>query len=290
MTESVQNLDAAGIGEIQRLALERVRFERLMGVEFVPRVAFAKALEAAASEAARPTLARTIATQPPVQAQRTSASAAREIAAAQLAAAGAPQKNPAPSAPPAARPIDADMRWRVLEQNARACAACPLIAQRRHMVFGTGSRFARMMFIGQGPGEEEEAHGEPFLGKSGKLLDDIINAMKLKREDVYLCNAVGCRTPANRPPLPDELAACAPHLLEQIELVAPAVIVALGGIAANALLKTDLKIDALRGRWGSFRGIPVMPTFHPAFVLSRYIPEVRGQVWSDMQQVMAKLV
>ena len=288
MTESLQNLDAVDSGEIQRLALERVRFERLMGVEFVPRVAFAKALEAATPEAARPSLARTLTPQPPAPAQRTSASAAREIAAAQLAAAKLPQKIATPTAVRLSEPELAE-RWRMLEEKARACSTCPLIAQRSSVVFGTGSRTARLMFIGQGPGEEEASRGEPFLGKSGKLLDDIIGAMKLTRAEVYLCNAVGCRTPANRPPLPDELAACAPHLLEQIELVAPKVIVALGGIAANALLHSDLKIDALRGRWREFRGIPVMPTFHPAFVLSRYIPEVRGQVWSDMQQVMVKL-
>ena len=145
------------------------------------------------------------------------------------------------------------------------------------------------MFIGEGPGEDEDRTGEPFVGKAGQLLNKIIGAMGVKREEVYIANVVKCRPPGNRTPLPDETASCAPYLFEQIELVAPQVIVTLGAPATKILLNTISGIGALRGRWSTYRQIPVMPTFHPAFVLRTYTEEVRGQVWSDMKQVMAKL-
>jgi len=188
-----------------------------------------------------------------------------------------------------ANPGDKDTRWKDLEARAMGCVSCVLHQARTHVVFGTGNRNAQLVFVGEGPGPDEDMQGVPFVGKAGQLLDKIIGAMKLQREDVYLCNVVKCRPPGNRTPLPDEIAACSPFLAEQLELIAPKVIVALGGPAAKTLLHTEAGITALRGRWQSYKSIPVMPTYHPAFVLRTYTEEVRRQVWDDMKQVMAKL-
>ena len=170
-----------------------------------------------------------------------------------------------------------------------ACTACVLHQGRTNVVFGCGNREASLMFVGEAPGQDEDLQGFPFVGRAGQLLNRIIAAMGLKREEVYICNIVKCRPPENRTPLPDEVAACSPYLFEQIELVAPKAIVALGAPAAKTLLNTNQGIMSIRGHWFSFRGIPVMPTYHPAFVLRRYTEEVRRAVWDDMQQVMARL-
>jgi uracil-DNA glycosylase len=169
------------------------------------------------------------------------------------------------------------------------CTACVLHKGRKKVVFGDGNRNAQLVFVGEGPGADEDAQGLPFVGRAGQLLDKIIGAMKLQRKDVYICNVVKCRPPENRTPLPDEIGACQPFLTEQLELISPRVIVALGSPAAKTLLKTAQGIMSIRGKWFSYRGIPVMPTYHPAFLLRSYTEENRRAVWEDMKRVLEKM-
>ncbi len=168
------------------------------------------------------------------------------------------------------------------------CTRCKLHKGRMHIVFGEGEPKAELVFVGEGPGQEEDQQGRPFVGAAGQLLTDIIvKGMKLKREDVYICNIVKCRPPANRNPEPDEIEACEPFLIKQLQAINPAVIVALGNVAVKTLLKTDKGITALRGKWQTYQGIPLMPTFHPAYLLRN--PKDKKLVWEDIQQVMGKL-
>jgi DNA polymerase len=155
-------------------------------------------------------------------------------------------------------------------------------------VFGVGDPRARLLFVGEGPGRDEDLQGEPFVGRAGQLLTDIIEkGMKLKRSDVYICNVVKCRPPENRNPEPDEVEACSPFLVRQIELVSPEVIVALGKFAAQTLLQTTTPITKLRGEWREYRGVPLMPTLHPAYLLRN--PADKRLVWEDVKKVMARL-
>jgi uracil-DNA glycosylase family 4 len=162
-----------------------------------------------------------------------------------------------------------------------------------NLVFGEGDPCARLMFVGEAPGAEEDRLGRPFVGRSGQLLDKMIVAMGLSRERVYIANVLKTRPPNNATPTSDEIARCRPYLLDQIAAVAPEVIVTLGLPAARALLQTDESMGRLRGQWHTLRHgdfeAPVMPTFHPAFLLRQYTAENRGKVWSDLQQAMSKL-
>ncbi|GAB4305736.1 MAG: hypothetical protein Kow0090_21190 [Myxococcota bacterium] len=168
------------------------------------------------------------------------------------------------------------------------CARCRLSAGRKHIVFGDGNPKTRIVFVGEGPGEDEDKQGLPFVGRAGKLLDRIISAMGLSRETAYICNVVKCRPPGNRNPLPDEQATCGKFLEKQLEIIEPEMIVALGAIAANYLLGTQMPIGKLRGRFERWRGAKLMPTYHPSFLLRS--PEIgRPKVWEDMQKVMAEL-
>src|SRR5947209_964530 len=167
------------------------------------------------------------------------------------------------------------------------CTLCKLHKGRHTIVFGVGSPEARLMFVGEAPGEDEDLKGETFVGKAGQLLTKMIEAMGLRREDVYICNTVKCRPPNNRNPEPDELAACEPFLKAQLAAVKPEVIVTLGKFAAQALLRDDTAISRLRGTWREYEGIPLMPTFHPAYLLRS--PGEKGKVWDDLKQVMKKL-
>lgn len=177
---------------------------------------------------------------------------------------------------------------REIRQELGDCRRCPLHSGRTNIVFGDGDPFARLMFVGEGPGEDEDAQGVPFVGKAGQLLTDIIEkGMKLSRSEVYIANVVKSRPPRNRDPEPDEIAACLPFLIKQIEAIQPKVIVTLGRVAAHALLGTTVPISKLRGHWQEFRGIPVMPTFHPSYLLRT--PSAKREVWADIQQVMEKL-
>ena len=167
------------------------------------------------------------------------------------------------------------------------CTRCKLHKTRTNIVFGVGSPEARLMFVGEGPGEDEDLQGYPFVGKAGQLLTKMIEAMGLRREDVYICNTVKCRPPNNRNPEPDELLACEPFLKGQLGAVKPEVIVTLGKFAAQALLREQTPITRLRGQWREYEGIPVMPTFHPAYLLRS--PAEKGKVWDDLKQVMKRL-
>ncbi len=165
------------------------------------------------------------------------------------------------------------------------CQRCKLAPGRTNIVFGVGNPQAEIMFVGEGPGADEDAQGEPFVGRAGQLLTRIItNGMKLRREDVYIANIIKCRPPGNRNPEPDEIAACLPFLARQIELIGPEVIVVLGSVAAQALLRTRVPISQLRGVWQEYRGIRVMPTFHPAYLLRN--PGQKPVVWEDIKKVM----
>jgi uracil-DNA glycosylase len=167
------------------------------------------------------------------------------------------------------------------------CTRCKLHKTRTNIVFGVGSPEARLMFVGEAPGEDEDLQGYPFVGKAGQLLTKMIEAMGLRREDVYICNTVKCRPPNNRNPEPDELLACEPFLKGQFGAVKPEVIVTLGKFAAQALLREQTPITRLRGQWREYEGIPVMPTFHPAYLLRS--PAEKGKVWEDLKQVMQRL-
>jgi DNA polymerase len=167
------------------------------------------------------------------------------------------------------------------------CRRCGLCAERTQTVFGVGNPDADLMFIGEGPGADEDRQGEPFVGEAGKLLTKIINAgMGLRREDVYIANVVKCRPPNNRNPHEDEAAACMPYLQRQIELVAPKVIILLGAVPLRYVLG-QRGITRLRGNWLDYNGIPVMPTFHPSYLLR--VPAAKREVWQDVQQVMGRL-
>jgi len=176
---------------------------------------------------------------------------------------------------------------RELEEKASRCHACPLCEGRQTVVFGSGDPNAELMFIGEGPGAQEDRQGLPFVGPAGELLTKIIRAIELERDQVYIANMVKCRPPNNRDPEPDELNACRPYLERQIDLVQPRVIVALGRVAAQALLETKAPLGRLRGRWYPLRGAEVRATYHPAALL-RYT-KFKRPTWEDMQVVRDRL-
>jgi uracil-DNA glycosylase len=167
------------------------------------------------------------------------------------------------------------------------CRRCKLHQTRKTIVFGDGNSKAKLMFIGEGPGFDEDVQGRPFVGRAGQLLTKIIESIKLKREDVYIANIIKCRPPQNRNPQPDEIEACHGFVLAQIEAIKPKVICALGTFAAQTLLQTDAKISSLRGRFHDVKGIKVMPTYHPAFLLRN--PERKKDVWEDMKKIAEEL-
>lgn len=178
-------------------------------------------------------------------------------------------------------------------RHASECGHCTRATGHTNIVFGEGSPRAELMFVGEAPGATEDRLGRPFVGPAGEKLDDMIKAMGLAREDVYIANVLKTRPPNNRTPMRDESEACGVWLAAQIAVIRPSVIVALGGPAAKLLLRTEVGITRLRGAWGGVRidghDIPVMPTYHPAYVLRQYTPQVRGEVWNDLQLVMARL-
>ncbi len=168
------------------------------------------------------------------------------------------------------------------------CQRCKLAPGRTHLVFGVGNPKAAVMFVGEGPGRDEDLQGEPFVGRAGQLLTDIITkGMGLKREDVYIANVVKCRPPENRNPEPDEIESCEPFLLKQIQLIRPRVIVGLGKFAVQTLLKSKVPITRLRGTWHDYHGIKLMPTLHPAYLLRN--PGDKKLVWEDIKKVLQEL-
>jgi uracil-DNA glycosylase family 4 len=183
-----------------------------------------------------------------------------------------------------------------VQTRVSACVKCPnLASSRTQTVFGVGSPDAEIMFIGEAPGADEDAQGEPFVGRAGQLLTKIIRAMGFAREEVYIANILKCRpdTPGssygNRAPTPREMQTCRPYLMEQIDIIRPKVIVALGAVAVEGLLGTRAPMRELRGRWDSFNGTPLMVTYHPAYLLRNQSPAEKRKVWEDMMQVLERL-
>ena len=175
----------------------------------------------------------------------------------------------------------------LVRENLGECTRCRLHKQRNKIVFGVGNPRAELVFVGEGPGHDEDVQGLPFVGRAGKLLTQMIEAMGLQREDVYICNVVKCRPPENRKPEDDEVATCSPYLYRQLDVIAPKAIVCLGGVAAQTLLKTKDPISRFRGNWFDFRNTKLLATYHPAYLLRN--PNAKGEVWKDLQKVMAFL-
>jgi DNA polymerase len=192
--------------------------------------------------------------------------------------------------------MDKAAAFAALHERALACLKCPhLASSRKNVVFGVGSLDAQLMFVGEAPGADEDEQGEPFVGKAGQLLTKIISATGLSRSDVYIANILKCRpdtpgeTSGNRKPTPEEMATCIPYLHEQIDLIRPKVIVALGATAVEGLLGKTVGITKLRGNWQTYRGTPLMPTYHPAYLLRNQAMSEKRRVWEDMLAVMEKL-
>jgi uracil-DNA glycosylase family 4 len=199
--------------------------------------------------------------------------------------------NPLPIAP-TANPfslfgIENDSLERIRADIGANCTRCKLHKARKKIVFGVGNPKAELVFVGEGPGRDEDEQGEPFVGRAGKLLTQMIEAMGLRREDVYICNVVKCRPPENRLPEKDEITTCSPYLMRQLDVIAPKVICCLGSCASQTLLQTTQGISRFRGEWFDFRGAKLMGTYHPAYLLRN--PAAKGEVWKDLQKVMAVL-
>jgi uracil-DNA glycosylase len=221
------------------------------------------------------TLPVSLTPQPPA----TAASVPLEIAPAS-------QESP-PERAAASAPVTLSAQLAQLAASVRDCQRCRLHQGRTHVVFGTGNPEAELVFVGEAPGYDEDVQGEPFVGAAGQLLTRIIEAMGLRRQQVYILNVIKCRPPHNRNPQPDELAACRPILQEQLACLQPKVICALGTFAAQTLLQTDEKISRLRGRFHPLGALQVMPTYHPAFLLRN--PQQKRAVWEDMQRIQRVL-
>ena len=176
-----------------------------------------------------------------------------------------------------------------IEEEISQCKKCELFKTKKNYVFGEGNINADIMFVGEAPGEEEDIQGRPFVGKAGKKLTEMIEAMGYKREDVFIGNIVKCRPPGNATPTPAIRKTCFPYLQKQIAIINPKVLIALGNVAAQTLLNTKETITRLRGKFGKYQGIPVMPTFHPSYVIRNYTVAVRKAVWEDLKKVLKLL-
>jgi len=202
-----------------------------------------------------------------------------------------PAQAAAPSTEPRveAAPTAAAASLEAVRAELGDCTRCGLSEGRTNIVFGDGNAQADLMFVGEGPGATEDRRGLPFVGRAGELLTQMIEkGLEIPRSEVYICNVVKCRPPGNRTPLPDEVAACSPFLDAQIAAVAPRVIVALGKPAASLLLGRDVPITRVRGTWFDYKGIPLMPTLHPAYILRQYTAENRRLVWQDLKAALAR--
>jgi uracil-DNA glycosylase len=209
----------------------------------------------------------------------------------QAAAAAVPRAVPLPVVKSASlfevsQRVEGDSLERISE-DIGDCKRCRLCKERNKIVFGSGNAGAELVFVGEGPGRDEDIQGLPFVGRAGKLLTQMIEAMGLKREDVYICNVVKCRPPENRAPEPDEMETCSPFLYRQLAVIQPKAIVCLGAIAFQALYGAKQSVSRLRGQWLEFRGIPMLATYHPAYLLRN--PNAKGEVWEDLKKVMAHL-
>ncbi len=217
---------------------------------------------------------------------------APKSAPALAAAPSAKSPSPPRHAPPAPSLFEASEKISgetlpIVRADLGECTRCKLHTTRHKIVFGDGSAAAKLVFVGEGPGADEDAQGLPFVGRAGKLLTQMIEAMGLKREQVYICNVVKCRPPGNRPPEKDEVDACSPFLFRQLDVIRPQVIVCLGATAFQTLLQTNRSISHYRGDWLDYRGYKMMATYHPAYLLRN--PAAKSEVWKDLQKVMAEL-
>lgn len=198
----------------------------------------------------------------------------------------APEVPRTPEPPRRTEPLPPELA--AIEQEVRQCTKCGLCTTRTNVVFGVGNPRAELVFVGEAPGVEEDRQGEPFVGRAGQLLTTIIvKAMKMRREDVYICNVLKCRPPENRDPNPEEIYHCEPHLLRQLEVIKPKIICALGRVAAQTLLKTAESTGRLRGKWHNYHGIPLRVTYHPAYLLRN--PADKRKCWEDIQEIMKVL-
>ena len=225
--------------------------------------------------------------QPAAAEQAVASAAAQELPVQAPPAVATPAPPPPPSPPPP--PPEPRVRLAQLSAEVGTCRKCGLCTKRKRPAFGRGSVGARVMFVGEAPGEEDDEQGRPFVGRAGQLLDRMIGAMKLTESEVYIGNVIKCRPPGNRRPEPSEIEQCMPYLREQVTLVKPDVIVALGNVAIGLLLETEEGVSALRGGWRLYRGHTlVLPTYHPSRLLrtDEQQPEIRKQVWEDLQRVM----
>lgn len=255
------------------------------GEIYLPTAAAAPAASAALAPPNAPRPRPAPSTEPRVEARSTGPEAVEPAPPAPAP----PAEPPAPAAATAATetPEARSAALAAVAREASGCEKCKLWRGRTNVVFGVGDPDADLMFIGEGPGAEEDRRGEPFVGPAGQLLDKIIGAIGLTREQVYIANVVKCRPPGNRDPQPDEASACRSYLDRQIDLVRPKVIVALGRVAAQALLGNDLPLGRMRGEWTSVRGVPTMVTYHPAALLRNQA--WKRPTWEDMQQVRDRL-
>ncbi|HEX4055710.1 MAG TPA: uracil-DNA glycosylase [Tepidisphaeraceae bacterium] len=205
------------------------------------------------------------------------------------AASGIAPGQPAFTQPVASRAQKITRLTQMDSEQVKPCTRCRLSQTRTHTVFGEGDPDASIFFIGEGPGENEDLQGRPFVGRAGDLLNKMIAGMGLQREQVYIANIVKCRPPGNRCPAPDEIDACTPYLVSQLEIIRPKVIVTLGLPASRYMLGSKLSMGKMRGQWHEWRGIKLMPTYHPAFLLRAYTEQNRADVWSDLKKVMAEV-
>jgi len=288
--------------ELLDAAIQRLQDLKAQGVRFVPVSSDGlAALNNAPKVVSRPVAA-------PVRPASVGAEVTRRtpVAPTPAIAPKSPESKPAPVAPSVIQaPVSATSSstseakaaaFAELRQRVMACVKCPnLVSSRKNVVFGVGNIDAQLMFVGEAPGADEDAQGEPFVGKAGQLLTKIIQTMGLQRGDVYIANILKCRpdTPGqsagNRKPTPEEMQTCIPYLHEQIDLIRPKVLVALGATAVEGLLGKTVGITRLRGNWQTYRGIPLMPTYHPAYLLRNQAMSEKRRVWEDMLQVMEKL-
>ena len=199
---------------------------------------------------------------------------------------GWPRRSSVPRLEPSPQPSAATLSPMTLEavrEELGDCRRCKLHSTRTQIVFGSGNPRAKLVFVGEGPGRDEDLQGQPFVGLAGQLLTKIIQAIQLSREEVYIANIIKCRPPGNRNPEPNEISACEPFLIKQLEVIRPKLICALGTFAAQTLLKTEEKISLLRGKFHQYQEIPLMPTYHPAFLLRN--PNHKRDVWEDMKKI-----
>jgi uracil-DNA glycosylase len=221
------------------------------------------------------------------------AAGVRRAPVAELSTASAPKSAPSSkstvAAPSLFESIDriVDDTLARIREDIGDCTRCKLHRGRTNIVFGVGNPKAELMFVGEGPGHDEDIKGEPFVGRAGKLLTQMIEAMSLRREDVYIANVVKCRPPENRLPEKDEITTCSPFLMRQIDVIKPKVVCCLGSCAAQTLLQTTQGISRFRGEWFDFRGAKLIATYHPAYLLRN--PPAKSEVWKDLQKVMAVL-